>query len=149
MPSVRSVVVIAYLLASTAGVRADPQHTPPAHGDDPIGDRLFSPELIMSHQKDIGLDDKVRGQCIDEIQHFQDAAVKIQWDLKAAGEELSRLLSATTVDDSKALAQVDKVMALEHDLKRAHLALLIHLKNRLTAQQQAKLAALRAAQSSP
>ena len=47
------------------------------------------------------------------------------------------------VDEAKVLAEADKVMALEHDLKKAHLTLLIRLKNALTPTQQVRLRGLR------
>jgi len=41
------------------------------------------------------------------------------------------------------LAQVDKLLAVEGDVKRAHMALLVRIKNVLTAEQQEQLAAAR------
>jgi Spy/CpxP family protein refolding chaperone len=124
------------LVALAAVAHADP--TPP---DDPIGDRLFPPDLIMAHQQDLKLDDATRKSIVTQVQDFQTAAVKLQWDLKAAGDALAQALDHPAIDDAKALALADKVMALEHDLKRAHLSLLIRLKNTLTPAQQAQLRA--------
>jgi hypothetical protein len=42
-------------------------------------------------------------------------------------------------------AQWDRIMALEREIKRAHLALLVRIKNTLTAEQIAKLEAIRRA----
>jgi len=44
---------------------------------------------------------------------------------------------------AKALAQADKVMSLEREVKRAHLGLLVRIKNVLSESQQSKLAELR------
>jgi len=126
------------LIALAAVAHADP--SPP---DDPIGDRLFPPDLIMAHQQDLKLDEATRKAIVTQVQDFQTAAVKLQWDLKAAGDALAQALDRPAVDEAKALALADKVMALEHDLKRAHLSLLIRLKNALTPQQQAQLRAAR------
>jgi hypothetical protein len=41
------------------------------------------------------------------------------------------------------LAQADKVMNLEREIKKTHLSLLVRIKNLLTAAQQEKLTALR------
>lgn len=134
------VLVILCVLATAA--RAQPRPPPPPP-EDPIGDKLFPPDLIMGHQQELGLDDTTRKTIVAQIQQFQAAAVKIQWDLKAAGDALANLLAAPAVDEAKVLVEADKVMALEHDLKKAHLTLLIRLKNALTPTQQARLRGLR------
>jgi Spy/CpxP family protein refolding chaperone len=110
---------------------------PPAA--DPIGDRLFPPDFILEHQDVLGLDEPTRKAIVAEVQTFQTTAVKLQWDLKTDGDALAKALDATKIDEAKVLALADKVMALEHDLKRAHLTLLVRLKNALTPAQQAKL----------
>ncbi|HEX8109186.1 MAG TPA: periplasmic heavy metal sensor [Kofleriaceae bacterium] len=133
-------LIILCALATVA--RAQPKPPPPSP-DDPIGDKLFPPDRIMGHQQELGLDDATRKTIVAQIQQFQAAAVKIQWDLKAAGDALANLLAAPAVDEAKALAEADKVMTLEHDLKKAHLTLLIRLKNALTPTQQARLRGLR------
>jgi len=124
------------LIALAAAAHADPMP------DDPIGDRLFPPDLIMSHQQDLKLDDATRHTIVSQVQAFQTTAVKIQWDLKAAGDALAQALDRPAIDEAKTLELADKVMALEHDLKRAHLTLLIRLKNALTPAQQAQLRAM-------
>jgi len=55
------------------------------------------------------------------------------------------LLDKPLVDQAAALAQIDKVLAVEREVKRAHIGLLIQIKNQLTAEQQARLAQLRPA----
>jgi hypothetical protein len=47
------------------------------------------------------------------------------------------------VDEAAVLAQADKVMGLEREVKKAHLALLVRIKNLLTEAQKAKLTELR------
>ena len=69
--------------------------------------------------------------------------VDVQWDVQGEAEKLARLLQASTVDEAAVLAQADKVMALEREVKRTHLALLVRIKNALTDAQKARLTALR------
>jgi len=64
--------------------------------------------------------------------------------MSAAAEQLSKALEAPKLDEGKVLAQADQVMALERDIKRVHLALLIRIRNVLSDSQRAKLAELRA-----
>ena len=139
----RFVVLALLLLAGVAHAQpaAAPHPMPPP--DDPIGERLFPPELIMSHQRELALEGKVRASMVEDIQRFQALVVKLQWDLKQEGEALAKLLEAAQPDEAKVLAQADKVMALEREVKRAHLGLLVRLKARLTPAQQATLQKVR------
>ncbi len=137
----RSVCVsIAILLAvpfraSAAGPGPDQQ--------DPIRERLFPPELIMQHQAELGLEERQRNAVMKEVAAFQSQMVDVQWRMSAAAEELAHLLDAPRVDEARALAQADKVMALERDVKKGHLALLIRIRNLLSEAQRAQLAKLR------
>lgn len=56
-----------------------------------------------------------------------------------------QLLQQSPADETKILEQADRIMALEREIKRAHLALLVRIKNTLTAEQIAKLEAIRRA----
>jgi Spy/CpxP family protein refolding chaperone len=58
-------------------------------------------------------------------------------------QQLADILKSNTVDESEALAQIDRVLAVEREVKRAHIAMLIRIKNVLTPEQQATLKALR------
>ena len=54
-----------------------------------------------------------------------------------------KLLQQSLADEAKILEQADRVMALERDIKRTHLTLLVRLRNLLSPEQQAKLQRLR------
>jgi Spy/CpxP family protein refolding chaperone len=114
-----------------------------AEGPDPIAGRLYPPELIMGHQKEIGLEDKQRQAIVAEVQKLQAQVVDLQWKMQSAAEELLKLLDEARVDEAKTLTQADQVMGLEREIKRAHLGMLIRIRNALTAEQRTKLAALR------
>jgi len=64
--------------------------------------------------------------------------------MQEQSQRLATLLEKPTVDQAAVLAQVDEVLGVEREVKRAHIALLIQIKNTLSAEQQAKLAAARA-----
>lgn len=112
-------------------------------GDDPIGQNLFPPELVMSHQAEIGLQEAQARSMKESIHQLQAKVLDAQWEMQAESQKMIRLLQARPVDEVGVLAQADRVMALERDVKRAHLSLLIRIKNQLTEPQQAKLMELR------
>jgi Spy/CpxP family protein refolding chaperone len=47
------------------------------------------------------------------------------------------------VDESQTLAQLEKVLAAEREIKREQVTLLVRIKNKLTPEQQGKLLELR------
>jgi len=71
--------------------------------------------------------------------------VDLQWRMQEQAQRLATLLEKPAVDQAAALAQVDAVLGVEREVKRAHITLLIQIKNTLSAEQQAKLAAARGA----
>ena len=56
---------------------------------------------------------------------------------------MTQLLQQSPADEASILEQADKIMALEREIKRAHLALLVRIKNALTPDQVARLEAIR------
>lgn len=112
-------------------------------GEDPVAQNLFPPELVMRYQQDIGLDE-AQGRGIKEaIQKAQSKFLDFQWEMQSESQKMVRLLQARPVDEAAVLAQADKVMGLEREVKRAQLSLLVRIKNLLSDAQQAKLVELR------
>jgi Spy/CpxP family protein refolding chaperone len=140
MNAVRSCLVL--LLVLVGGLaRAEP----PPRGDDPIAARLFPPELIMSHQRELGIDDKQRAAILKEVQKTQAALLPLQWQMQGLAADLGKLLDEPKIDEAKVLAQADKVMDLERQIKKQHLGLLVRLRNQLTDAQRKKAHELRQA----
>jgi Spy/CpxP family protein refolding chaperone len=112
-------------------------------GEDPLAQHVFPPELIMKHAPEIGIDDKQRAAIKEAVQRTQSRFLDAQWELQAETEKMLKLLQATPVDETAVLAQADRVMDLERQIKKTHLALLVRLKNLLSDAQKAKLQELR------
>jgi Spy/CpxP family protein refolding chaperone len=110
---------------------------------DPIGGKLFPPELIMSRQAELGIDEHQRDAILKEIERAQSQFPRLQWQLQAATEQLSSLLDAAKIDEAKALAQAGEVMKLETEIKKTHLGMLIRIRNVLTDAQRTKLFEMR------
>src|SRR5215471_4897276 len=136
------------LLVSGVGRAQQPQPPKPSGpqspASDPIGSKLFPPELIMGHQEELGIDEAQRTAILKEIEKAQSQVLQLQWQMHAATEQLAKALDTPKIDESKALAHADKLMTMERDLKRTHLGMLIRIRNLLSEPQRAKLAELRA-----
>jgi Spy/CpxP family protein refolding chaperone len=113
--------------------------------DDPIGQYLFPPELIMAHSQELALQERQRSAIKGEVQKAQSKFIDLQWDMKEETEKMVKLLQQAPADESKILEQADRVMGLEREIKRTQLSLLIRMKNLLTPDQVAKLEAMRRA----
>ena len=111
----------------------------PSPFDDPLARHLFPPELVMAHQQAIGLTDRQRAAIQLAIRDAQAKFVDLQFTMSAEVETLQRLLESGSVDEAKVLEQVDRVLAVERQVKHAQLALMVRIKNQLTPQQQAEL----------
>jgi Spy/CpxP family protein refolding chaperone len=134
--------VLIHALRSGRPAQAEPEtapavaHQPPR---DSLGDNLFPPELIMQFQSQIGLSDDQRQAIMSEMQKVQPKLEELHQRLQKERAALTPLLAQGRVDPEPALAQADKVQGVEQEIRRAHLALLIAMKNRLTPEQQARL----------
>lgn len=110
---------------------------------DPIGAALIPPDVVMSHQSDLGLTAAQRTAIQTEMQEAQTHFTALQWQLSSAIETLAATLRQVHVDEKQALAQLDREQTLERQIKRAQLQLMIRIKNDLTSAQQKKAFALK------
>jgi len=110
---------------------------------DPIGQSFFAPELVMQHQETIGLSPEQKDTFKNDIRQAQLKFTELQWKLQDEMEKLVSLVKQPHVDEQQALAQLDKVLAAEREVKKEQVKLLVRIKNNLTPEQQAKLAELR------
>lgn len=136
-----------------------PKGSPAAFGDramktearlqphpDPLAQNLLPPELIMRFQDRIGLSDEQRQAIMADMQKAQPKFEQLQQQLQREQAALGLLLEKEPVELESVLAQSDKVQNLEREMRRTHLTLLIGLKNRLAAEQQAMLREIRTEQ---
>ena len=133
---VRFALALSVLMTPTLAAQADNQEPDFAR-------HVFAPELVMKHQQRIGLRADQRKAITDAIQQLQARVVELQWRMQEETQKMSELLEPASVNEQEVLAQVDRMLAIERDVKRAHMALLVRIKNTLTPEQQATLRSLR------
>ena len=151
----KAAIVFGLLLCVTSLVRAQEQpchvvdgqpvgcEPKQASAEDPLARYLFPPELVMAHQQAIKLTDRQRSAIQDAMKEAQGKFVDVQFKMSAETERLQQLIQPASVDEAKVLEQIDRVLAVERDVKHAQLTLMIRIKNQLTEQQQAALGQLR------
>jgi Spy/CpxP family protein refolding chaperone len=140
--SVRSLLAV-LVAAIVCGARPVAAQAPPKQEQDPFAALLFPPELIMQHARAIRLNDEQRVAITKLIEQLQGRAISLQWQLAEQVQALRETLGKTKVEQDRALDQLNKVLETEKDIKKAHLEMLLRIKNVLRAEQQAELARLR------
>ena len=136
-------VVAAFLLGVVLVSGQQQQPQPPQPPGDPIGEAMFPPEMIMQHQREIGLTNEQKMFMRGEIQKTTTRFNELQWQLQDAVEALSEIMKSSSVNEQQALAQLDKVLDTEREIKHLHIGMAIRLKNNLTPEQQTRLRAMR------
>ena len=126
-----TVFVIALMLGTTCIILA--QDRPPR---DPIGANFFPPELLMENQAALGLTETQKTEIQADIKKTQAKFTDMQWQLKKEAEAMALLLRPDRVDEQQAVAQLEKVMSLEREVKKEQLTLMVRIKNKLTPEQQ-------------
>ena len=114
-----------------------------ARGVELLSDAFFPPEMVMRHQSDINLSDEQRKFIISQVQDAQKNFTEWQWNLQAEMEKMGKLSASDKVDEAQALAQLEKIFAIEKQIKTQQLKLMISIKNKLTSEQLKKLQTLK------
>lgn len=127
-------------LVSPQQPQPQPAPRPPM---DPLHDAIFPPEMIMQHQRELGLTDEQKTFMRSEIQRTTTRFNELQWGLQDAMEALHQTMKEKSVNEQLALSQLDKVLDGEREIKRLHMELAIRIKNKLTPEQQTKLHAMK------
>jgi Spy/CpxP family protein refolding chaperone len=118
-----------------AGGMPNHPHPPP----DPLAHLLFPPDMIMAHARELKLTDEQKQFMRSEIQKTTATFQDLQWKLQDQVELLHETMKSSSVNEQQALAQLDKVLEIEREIKRLHIGLAVRLKNRLTPEQQEEL----------
>src|SRR5581483_702544 len=125
-------------LASAAIVSSKVMHAQqqqPQTPNDPFADSFFPPEMVMQNQEAIGLTDEQKNQLKTELRQAQMKFTELQWQLEDQVEKMVALTKQDHPDEQQALAQLDKVLAAEREVKREQVSLMIRIKNSLTPEQ--------------
>jgi Spy/CpxP family protein refolding chaperone len=116
---------------------------PPRQQPDPVMGALFPPELVMAHQREIGLQDAQRAKLVAAMNTAQARFTEVQWTLSGEQDKLQQLVQTVAVDETAVQKQLDRILSMEDDLKRTQLLLMVRVKNILTPEQQGQLATFR------
>ena len=120
-----------------------PNHPHPPPNPDPLAHLMFPPDMIMGHARQLNLTDEQKAFMRAEIQKSTATFQGLQWKLQDQMELLQETMKSSSVNEAQALAELDKVLDIEREIKRLHIGLAVRLKNRLTPEQQEQLHKMR------
>ena len=112
-------------------------------GAEPIDDFLFPPDLIVRAKEEVKLTDEQLKAFRDATDNVEPRFRELQERLKSENDAFIALVKPGRVDATAALAQLDKFLDAEREMKRAQIGFMLTVKNVLTPEQQAKLTAFR------
>ena len=148
------ITVIFTLGAAGAWAQGVPPGNPgPPRGDQPMRpeppggagfnrameELFFPPDLVMRNQRAIGLQDAQQEAIRAELQKTAARFTDLQWQQSAQVEAFEALCKMQPVDEKTVVAQLDKLLSLESEIKRLHFVSLVRVKNLLTPEQQVQL----------
>lgn len=133
------VTLVVSVSAALAGLLGPGRDGPPP----PFEKDLIPPDLVLRNQVAAGITTEQILSIKKLLQETQSVIIDKQADLQRSAEILARTVQAHPVDEAAALAAAEQVMTLETAVKKAHLSLLIRVKNLLTDSQVEKLTELR------
>ena len=140
------------LLLATASFAASGDATPRArsplgamdgHGmGGPLERDLFPPELVLSNQIALSLSADQIASIKKQVGDTHTRVLDVQVDLHRVTEQLNTALAGPKIDEDAVLRLASQAMDLEKQIKSAHLALMIRIKNLLSPDQQEKARSL-------
>ena len=89
----------------------------------------------MEHQDELALTKEQFTAIRAAVVEVQGAVAEHEWDLREAYMRVLEDLDESPVDDEKVLANIEKVLLAENEVKKRQVALLIKLRNLLTDEQ--------------
>src|SRR5690242_2885662 len=146
MKTTIAILFAALFILATVVIGQEPMHPPQAPhppDPDPLAHLMFPPDMILDHARQLNLTDEQKAFMRAEVQKATSAFQDLQWKLQDQAELLHETMKSTSVNEAQALAQLDKVLDIEREIKRLHIGLAVRLKNRLTPEQQEQLHKMR------
>jgi|YelNatPaOPRAMG01_1025707.scaffolds.fasta_scaffold10159_6 Spy/CpxP family protein refolding chaperone len=146
--NLKSYVVTGLLCAVTAAAWAQQPQSPGERGGpgpqrrgapDVLAENLFPAELVMHNQQALGLTADQTKAIREEMQKTMAKFTDLQWQQSAESETLAGLLRQDKPDEKQVLAQFDKLLGIENEIKKLHFGSMVRIKSILTPDQQSQL----------
>ncbi|HTS18375.1 MAG TPA: hypothetical protein VMP11_12440 [Verrucomicrobiae bacterium] len=112
----------------------------PRHGaPELMAENFFPAELVMQNQKAIELTADQQSAIKAEMQKTMAQFTDLKWQESAEQETMQSLARQDHPDEKQSLAEFNKLLNIENDIKRLQFGTMVRIKNILTPDQQARL----------
>ena len=130
------IIAVVALLTGGGPLRAAADAKP---AGDPLAGAFFPPELVLLARDRIALTPEQRQVFQTRVEQTKPRSDDLRARLERETVALAALAKLERLDEAALVAQLDKVLDAERELKRLHIGLLVAVKNLLTPGQQAQL----------
>ena len=128
-------IVLLALAAGSAGAQGQK--------GDVFKGKLFPPNVILEHQDELALTKEQFTAIRQAVVQVQADVAEHEWDVREAYQEIMEQLDNNPVDTDATLEHVQKALLAENEVKKLQMAMLIQLRNLLTAEQVTYLQSVR------
>ena len=97
--------------------------------------KLFAPNIILEHQDALALSTEQFTAIRAAVVEVQSNVAEHEWDLREAYQNVLSDLDDSPIDEDKVLQNVQAALLAENEVKKLQVAMLIKLRNLLTAEQ--------------
>jgi Spy/CpxP family protein refolding chaperone len=111
----------------------------PKQAGDPFAGAFFPPDLVLLARDRIALTQKQQDTLRERMEKTQPRSDELRAKLERENAALTALAKKEHIEEKLILAQLDKVIEVERELRQLHVGLAVGVKNLLTPEQQAKL----------
>ena len=110
-----------------------------AYAANPKGDvfkgKLFPPNVILEHKAQLDLSKEQFKQIRAAVVEVQAGVAEHEWDMQEAYQALMLELDKTPVDEARVIEHASAALLAENEVKKMQMAMLVRLKNLLSAEQ--------------
>ncbi len=114
--------------------------------DDVFKGKLFAPDVILQQQAELNLTKEQFTGIRAAVVEVQSGIAEHEWDMREAYQALMLELDKTPVSEAEVLKYATTALLAENQVKKKQMAMLVKLKNLLTAEQVAYLESVAAKQ---
>jgi conjugal transfer/entry exclusion protein len=101
--------------------------------------KLFAPNIILENRDELQLSKEQFTAIRKAVVEVQAGVAEYEWDMQEAYQALMLELDKSPVDESRVLELAGQALQAENQVKKKQVAMLVRLKNLLTAEQIAYL----------
>lgn len=103
--------------------------------DDVFKGKLFPPNVILEHQTELGLSKAQFTAIRKAVVEVQAGVAEHEWDMREAYQALMLELDKAPIDEDRVIEHAEVALQAENQVKKKQMAMLVRLKNLLTAEQ--------------